>query len=593
MIEPRIYRAAFVPALLAVVLVMFSLESRPRPLPQGLAADVVFDGDQAITTTRAVLSAGRDRRPGTPGDRAAADLVEQRFKARGFPTRLDEFEGGGETLANVVARRAGKSRRQVVVVAVRDARGVPDAAGSAADTAALVEIARVFEGRPSEKTLVLASVDGAALGELGTARLAAELGDPELVDGVIVISGFGLKTQEPATIETWAGNTGRAGIGLTRTVAESLRQEQGVAPEGSSPAGQFARMAFPIGVGPQGVLLEEGFDSARIAGDGELPDDGKSVVESVDEERLERLGRATLRTLTALDAGPRPDRGSANYVTAVSQVVPGWVLRVLAFTLILPALVASVDAFARARRRKEPMGPWLTWFAAAVLPFVIGLGLAHGLALAGATDDPPDAPVAPDLYPLDGAAVAVLSAVLLVTIATWFAQRHLLRRSEPQVREPSAPGAAVVVALALALSVLALWVVNAYSAFVLVPALHLWLLGTLFDPPPPRRARIVMVLGGLLLPALLVVYHLLTLSLDPLNGAWYLLLLVTGGHVSTPSALVGCVLAAVLCTVVAIARARPQAPPPGLRPVPPSVRGPASYAGPGSLGGTSSAMPRR
>lgn len=593
MIEPRIYRAVFVPALLAFVLVMFSLESRPKPLPQGLAADVVFDGDQATTTTRAVLAAGRDRRAGTPGDLTAAKLVADAFTARGFSTRTDEFEGKGERLANVVGRRPGKSPRQVLVVAARDARGVPDAAGSAADTAALVEVARVFEGRPSKKTLVLASVDGSTLGELGTARLAAELGDPGLVDGAIVISGFGLKTREPATIEAWAGNTNRAGIGLTRTVADSLREEQGIAPEGSSPAGQVARMAFPLGLGPQGVLLQEGFDTVRIAGGGELPDGPASALESLDEPRLERLGRATLRTLTALDAGPRPARGPDSYVTAVSQVIPGWVVSVLAFTLILPALVASVDAFARARRRRERLRAWLTWFGASVLPFVAGLGVAHGLALAGAVDSPPDAPVAPDLYPLGPAEAAVLGGVIAVVALTWFTLRRLVRASDPELREPSAPGAAVVVALALSFSVLALWAVNPYLALVLVPALHLWLLGTLFDPPPPRRARFVMILGGLLAPGLLVFYDLITLGLNPLGGAWYAYLLVTGGHVSLVSALVACVLAAALCCVVAIARARPQTPPTGLRAVTPSVRGPASYAGPGSLGGTSSALPPR
>ena len=179
---------------------MFSLESPPKALPQGLAADVVFDGDQAATTARAVLAAGRDRRAGTPGDLAAAELVEGQLEARGFTVRSDRFESESNELVNVVGRRAGKSRRQVLVVAARDARGVPDAAGSAADTAALVEIARVFEGRPSQKTLVLASVDGSALGELGTARLAADLGDPSLVDGAIVISGFGLESRKRATL---------------------------------------------------------------------------------------------------------------------------------------------------------------------------------------------------------------------------------------------------------------------------------------------------------------------------------------------------------------------------------------------------------
>jgi len=520
--------------------------------------------------------------------------VGRGFAARGFTTRLDRFDDEGKDLANVVGRRAGKSRRQLLVVAARDARGVPDAAGSAADTAALLEIARVFEGRPSQKTLALASVDGSALGELGTARLAMKLGDPELVDGAIVISGFGSRTSKPATIEAWAGNTNRAGIGLTRTVAESLREEQGVAPEGAGPAGQLARMAFPVGVGPQGVLLREGFDTVRIAGDGELPDGGESAIGSLDARRFERLGRATLRTLTALDAGPRPTRGPESYVTSVSQVIPGWVLSVLAFTLILPALVASVDAFARARRRREPIGAWLTWFGAGVLPFVIGLALVHGLALVGAIDAPPDSPVAPDLYPLDAAGAAVLAGAVLVVALSWFALRHLVRKADPRLRELStAPGAAVVVALALSGSVLVLWAVNAYSALVLVPALHLWLLGILFDPPPPRRARMIMVLGGLLAPALLVFYDLVILSLDPVSGAWYALLLVTGGHVSVASAIVACVLAAVLCYTVAITRARPALPPSGLRSDTPSVRGPASYAGPGSLGGTSSALPPR
>jgi len=44
LIEPRIYRAAFIPALFAVVIAMFSLESRPPSVQQALAADVLFDG---------------------------------------------------------------------------------------------------------------------------------------------------------------------------------------------------------------------------------------------------------------------------------------------------------------------------------------------------------------------------------------------------------------------------------------------------------------------------------------------------------------------------------------------------------------------
>jgi hypothetical protein len=63
MFEPRVYRAAFIPALLALVLTMFSLQSRPAPLPQGLAADVLFDGRVAAAETARIVDAAPDRRP--------------------------------------------------------------------------------------------------------------------------------------------------------------------------------------------------------------------------------------------------------------------------------------------------------------------------------------------------------------------------------------------------------------------------------------------------------------------------------------------------------------------------------------------------
>ena len=84
MIEPRVYRAAFVPALLAIVLAMFSFESRPRALPQGLAADVLFDGDQAGDLATRIATEYPDRRAGTRGDLATAELVADAFAARGF-----------------------------------------------------------------------------------------------------------------------------------------------------------------------------------------------------------------------------------------------------------------------------------------------------------------------------------------------------------------------------------------------------------------------------------------------------------------------------------------------------------------------------
>lgn len=588
MIEPRIYRAAFVPALLAVVLVMFSLESRPRPLPQGLAADVLFDGEQAAATAREIAVRHPDRAPGARGDLAVAAQVKDAFAGSGFTPETQRFEQDGRELVNVIGRRAGRSRRQVLVVAARDAPGAPDAAGSAADTAALIEIAHVFEGRPSNKSLVLASVDGSTLGEVGAEKLLDEIDGPDLVAAALVVSGLG-GGHGPPTIVPWSNGTERSGIGLQRTVAESLREELEAPASAASAPGQLARLAFPLGIGGQGVLLDAGYDAVRISGDGELSD--APVDAPVDEDRLGGLGRATLRAITALDQGPRPERGPLTYVGVANQVMPGWVLSVLAATLILPALAASIDAFARARRRRAAVGQWAVWVAVGVLPFLLGYLLARFLGVVGATPDAPPAPVSPALYPLDGPAIAVLVVIAVTVAASWLALRSVFGPSRRQSEAKSVAGAGVAVALALSIAACLLWLLDPFAALLAIPALHLWILAVLVDPPARRRVRGGLIIAGLVLPLLLASYELFVLDVDPLGGAWYLVMLAIGGSLGAAEIGVAALFLSALAAVVAIARRVPGGGSSETA-APPSTRGPLSYAGPGSLGGTESALRR-
>ena len=587
MIEPRLYRAAFVPAVLAVLLTMFSLQSQPRPLSQGLPADVLFEGALAARTADRIATAQPDRRAGSRGDIATADRVARAFARRGFVVERDAFTHAGRRLENVVGRRAGRSRRQLVLLAARDARGVPDAAGSAADTAALLELARVFEGRPTSLTLVLASVDGSTLGEVGADRLAGSLGSPDLVEAVMVMSNLGSGQRRGSAIVPWSNDTTRGGIGLRRTLAESIREELAEPVGSTGAAGQLFRLSFPLGIGSQGPFLERGFEAVRVSGSGELPPDRDTG--EVDGDTLGGLGRAALRTVTAIDQPGRAAHGPETYVIAVSQVMPGWPLALLALMLLLPPLVASVDAFARARRRREPVADWLGWLGAWLAPFVAALAAAELLALAGATPEPPPAPVPPSDHPLDGAAIAVICGVVAVAAgAFWLARRLLARAAGPA--DPARPGAATALALVTSTAGLVLWFVNPFAALMAVPAAHLWLLATLAETLPPRRVRALMVAACVLPPSLVVVYHLFVLHIDPVSGAWYLLMLVTG-HVGLVSALVGAVWLAALCAALAIVRAT-RDPDRSEPPAGPRVYGPGSYAGPGSLGGTESALRR-
>jgi hypothetical protein len=440
---------------------------------------------------------------------------------------------------------------------------------------------------------VLASVDGSTLGEVGTSQLLAELPSPEMVDGIIVMSDLASPTRRGPFVQAWSNDASRAGIGLQRTVSESISQELEFDPGTSGALGQLARLSFPIGIGPQGVLLDEGYDVVRISGSGELPPEGNGPVESIDEDTIGALGRATLRTFTALDMGPRPEHGPESYVTAVSQVMPGWVLSLLAGTLLLPALVAAVDAFARVRRRRIDVLPWLRWLGAWTAPFLAGYAVAELLALTGATPSPPPAPVPPDVLPVDGAALGVLAGVAVAMALALVLARWLAARPDPRLATPEGPGPAVAVALVLGVTSLLLWVANPYAGLMVVPAAHLWLQAVLLKGPPPRRVRALLLAVGALPPLLVAIYYLFALSMDPVAGAWYLLLLVTGHTVAPGTAFVGCVMLGTLCAAAELVYRQPAAPPEEeSSPEGPSVYGPGAYAGPGSLGGTESALRR-
>jgi hypothetical protein len=555
-IEPRIYRAAFVPALLAVVLTMFSFQSRPRPLPQGLAADVLFDGNQAGELAERIAAEAPDRRPGSRGNLATAELVANAFAERGFGggpdggPELQRFAHAGKDLVNVIGRRAGSSRRQVVIVAARDAAETPEVPGSAADTAALMQFARVYQGRPSEKTLVLASVDGSNLGEVGARQLVEALPTPDFVDAVLVISDLGAGEADGPFLQAWSNDSRRAGIGLQRTLAESVRQELGGSAGGSGTLGQLARLSFPIGIGSQGVLLEEGYDAVRLSGSGELPPAGDGPPEALDPDRLGALGRATLRTLSAVDQGPRPEHGPESYVQAVSQVLPGLVLSLLAGSLLLPVLVASVDAFARARRRHVDVLKWLRWLGAWLAPFLAAFAVAELLALVGATPAPPPAPVPPDVLPLDGAALGVMAGLVAAMVLAFLLARWLATRPDPELERPTGLGSGVALALVIAGGSLLLWLANPYAGLLAVPAAHLWMLLAVTRPLPSRRVRGLLIAIGAAPVALVAIYHLFALSLDPLQGAWYLVMLVTGHSVGVVTSLIACVMLAAACATV-------------------------------------------
>jgi hypothetical protein len=89
---------------------------------------------------------------------------------------------------------------------------------------------------------------------------------------------------------------------------------------------------------------------------------------------------------------------------------------------------------------------------------------------------------------------------------------------------------------------------------------------------------------------LVMVYYARSLGVDPFGLAWSGALLVAGGHLSVLAVIEWSVVAGCALSLVLIAARSVRATSAEEQPV--TIRGPVTYAGPGSLGGTKSALRR-
>jgi hypothetical protein len=195
---------------------------------------------------------------------------------------------------------------------------------------------------------------------------------------------------------------------------------------------------------------------------------------------------------------------------------------------------------------------------------------------------------------VDGPARIAVLAVALMFVLGWIGLRGpLARRIGPRTAPPGEDDQGAVAALLLVLVGLAVvtWVVNPWAAALFVPAAHLWLLFGVPELRLSRGAGLAAVAVAAVPFVLVVASGMAQLGIGPGEALWFCLLLVAGGHAGPVLWLLWSLLAACFVLAARLAwRGRPAIVP--SRPAGPAVRGPLTYAGPGSLGGTESALRR-
>jgi len=583
MLDPRIYRAALAPALVALVIAAFSIQSPPLPLNAGLPPDS-FSATRSFAGLHELAARYPSRSPGGSGDRALARRVTAELGRNAFQVRVHRFTArtarGSRRLENVIGRRVGLSSRQIVVVAHRDALSTPGTA-ELSGTAALLELARVFQGRTLRKTLVLVSTSGGSGGAAGAEDAARHLVGP--VDAVLVLGDLaGRRVRRPVVVP-WSNGDQIAPTALRATVGAAVRLETGLRPGESGLIAQFSRLGFPLTVGEQGEIAARGFPAVLLSVSGER---GPGDTAAVEPGRLGAFGRAALRSITALDARVSAPPAPRAELSALHKLLPGWAVRLLVGALILPGLLAAIDGFARVRRRRQPVGRWIAWVLAGGLPLACSLAFASLLAMAGLIPTPPvAAPVG--AVPLGAPAAVALAAVVLSGVVGGLVVRPAVLGWAGVDEEPTTPGAAAALSLVLAGTVAVAWIFNPFAAALLLPVLHGWMLLAAPEVRVRRSAARTLVALTLLPVAVVVLYYALALGANPLQLVWNAVLLVVGGQVGVLGPLSWAVLTGCLVAVLAISGVKEPDPP---VPLDPTIRGPGAYAGPGSLGGTESAL---
>jgi hypothetical protein len=530
-----------------------------------------FDQTTAVTFAVDLARSVPDRTPGSDGAAKATNWVVERFADVGLRAQRDIFQAdlapfGDTRLVNVIAVVPGSSPETIVVLAHRDNSGLtPGANDNASGTGALLELARSMEVAPLAHTVVFVSTDGGAFGGAGAARLAEH---PEILRRIVggaasvvgVVSLDGIASGDPPRL-LFAGDAARSPAAtLVATAEDSIALETGAPPERPSGFAQLVDLAFPFTLHEQGPFVARGIPAVTLTAGGERPDTTRGdTVEAIAPAQLGRLGRASQDLLLRLDGSLELARATESYIAVGDRFIRGWTLQLLLLAALVPFLAATIDLFARLRRRHVALAPALRSFASRLGVWLWAGALFALMSLAGLFADGDARPLNPDLPAATDWPVAALVLLLSLSTLAWLSVRPRLAPRGPVPAEDRLAGHLAAL-LVLGLVALVVAATNPYSLIFVLPSLHAWLW-----LPHLRRTqylgRALLFAAGFLGPLILLGSFALRLELGP-DALAYLVSLVSVGYVTPALVVAALVWAAAACQVGAVAfgRYRPYPP---------------------------------
>jgi peptidase M28-like protein len=539
-VSTRIYRAAWLVVAVPVLVAAFSV-GRPDALPAP-RVQPFFDRGTAVQFATEFANQFPDRSPGTEGQRDATDWVESQLRGYEFDVERQTFTAdipgvGTRELVNLVAVAPPtgppntQSNRAVVVMAHRDNVGRSQGADdNASGTGALLELARDLGNATLSHPIVLVSTDGGSYGGLGAAHFAGSRrfqGRMAALVNLDAIASGGSPRLE------FAGDTSRVpSPTLLATADSSIEAETDVTPKRPGALAQLVDLAFPFSFYEQAPFVSRGVPAVTITTGGSRPrpPEGDTLA-NLDEERLGELGRAAQMLLGSLDESAEVASGTQSFLYFGKRILYGWTLQLTLVAALIPFLAATVDLFARCRRRHIALLPALRSYLSRLLVW-LAVGLVFALFVAvGLLPSGENRPIGPDTAAATDWPVAALAALLGVSAVVWLIVRPRLTPTRSIAREEELGGhlAAMVV---LALVALVVAAVNPYTLIFLLPSLHAWL----WLPQVRDRGRVVQAAVyaiGFLGPLLLLASFASRFDMG-FDAIWYVIALTAVGYVPVP-----------------------------------------------------------
>jgi hypothetical protein len=539
-VSTRIYRAAWLVVAVPVLVAAFSV-GRPDALPPP-RAQPFFDGATALQFTTDLATEVPDRSPGSPGQPKAADWVEEVLQGYGFTVERQTFSAeipglGTEELVNLVAAapRTGpataQAKRAIVVLAHRDNVGsTPGADDNASGTGALLELARDLGSASLAHPILLVSTDGGAYGGLGAEHFAQSHPYAGRIAALVNLDSIG--SGDPPRIE-FAGDTPRVpSPTLLATAGESIEAQSGLEPRRPGAIAQLVDLAFPFSFYEQAPFVSRGVPAITLTtGDSRPRSPEGDTPGNLDEERLGEIGRAAQVLVASLDESAEVASGTQSYLFFGTRLLYGWTLQLVLIAALIPFMAATVDLFARCRRRHIAVRPALRSYLSRLAVW-LWLGLVFALfAAIGLVPSGEDRPIGPNTAAAGDWPVPALAALLGVSLLAWFFVRPRLTPTRSIARQEEL-GGHLAAMLVLAIVALVVTAVNPYSLLFLLPSLHAWLwLPQLRDRG--RAVQLAVYALGFTGPLLLFASFAIRFGMG-LDAFWYLIAVTSVGYVPIP-----------------------------------------------------------